>query len=79
MSPRSEEFQRNEIEEIKKANPGFALVFDMAMDGREELRYSNSHRLIDEYIRANFERIQDSPNAAYLIYKAKAANPFPGQ
>ncbi|MDH0748968.1 hypothetical protein N5D61_21805 [Pseudomonas sp. GD03842] len=79
LSPRSEEFQRNEIEEIKKANPGFALVFDMAMDGREELRYSNSHRLIDEYIRANFERIQDSPNAAYLIYKAKAANPLPGQ
>lgn len=73
LSPRSLEFQRDEIEKIKKADPGFVLIFDMAMDGREELRYSNSHRLIDEYIRSNFELTQDSPNAAYHIYKAKSA------
>jgi hypothetical protein len=70
LSPRSEEFQRAEIERIKKADPGFALVFNMAMDGREELRFSNSHRLIDEYIRSHFDLIQTAANPAFQIYKA---------
>ncbi|MEE3915082.1 hypothetical protein [Pseudomonas viridiflava] len=70
LSPRSEEFQRAEIERIKKSDPGFVLVFDMAMDGREELRFSNSHRLIDDYIRSHFEPVTNSPSPAYQIYKA---------
>ncbi|ARD11060.1 MULTISPECIES: membrane protein [Pseudomonas syringae group] len=70
LSPRSEAFQRAEIQRIKKADPGFALVFNMAMDGREELRFSNSHRWIEEYIHTHFEAVTDSPNSAYQIYKA---------
>ncbi|MFL1557105.1 hypothetical protein [Pseudomonas sp. O11] len=70
LSPRSEDFQRAEIERIRKANPGFALVFNMAMDGREELRFSNSHRLIDAYIRSHFEVVPTSAKPALEIYKA---------
>ncbi|MBM0140488.1 hypothetical protein LCG56_22310 [Pseudomonas cannabina pv. alisalensis] len=70
LSPRNENFQRAEIERIKKADPGFALVFNMAMDGREELRFSNSHHWVDEYIRSHFEAVPTSPNPAYQIYKA---------
>ena len=72
LSPRSERFQREEIERIKKANPGFALVMNVAMDGREELRFSNSHRLVDEYIKANFDAVADTPNPAYQIYSARS-------
>ena len=70
LSPRSEDFQRQEIERIRNANPGFVLVFDMAMDGREELRFSNSHKLINEYIIQNFVQTNSSPDPAYKIYKA---------
>jgi hypothetical protein len=70
LSPRSDEFQRAEIDRIKKADPGFALVFDMPMDGREELRYSNSHHVIDEYIRSHFVAIPNPSNSGLLIYKS---------
>ncbi|RRV08497.1 hypothetical protein EGJ27_10670 [Pseudomonas sp. v388] len=70
LSPRPEEFQRTEIQRIKKADPGFALIMNVAMDGREELRFSNSHQLVNEYIRTHFETVPDSPNPAYEIYKS---------
>lgn len=54
LSPRSEQFQKEEIERIKTANPDFVFVINVAMDGGEELRFANSHRLIEEYIRINF-------------------------
>ena len=53
------------------ANPGFVLVFDIPVDGRDELRFRNTHPLIHQYIMDNFERLSDSPNPAYQIYKAK--------
>jgi hypothetical protein len=70
LSPRSDDFQRAEIERIKKADPGYALVFDVPMDGREELRYSNSHPLIDEYIRIHFEAFPNTVSTALLTYKS---------
>ncbi|MFP3926818.1 hypothetical protein [Pseudomonas sp. W5-36] len=70
LSPRDDEFQRAEIERIKKADPGYVLVFEMPMDGREELRYSNSHPIIDDYIRSHFEMITNSVGGALLTYKS---------
>lgn len=71
LSPRSDDFQRQEIERIRDANPGFVFVFDMAMDGREALRFSNSHKLINEYIIQNFIQTNSSSDPAYKIYKAR--------
>lgn len=69
--PRSQAFEQAEIERIKKAKPGFALVVDFPSDGREELRFRNTHPLIHQYILDHFERLPDSPNPAYLIYTEK--------
>lgn len=66
----SDDFQRAEIERIKKADPGYALVFDVPMDGREELKYSNSHPLIDNYIRTHFEAFPNTVSTALLTYKS---------
>jgi hypothetical protein len=71
LFPRSAEFEAKEIEDIKAANPKFAFVFDFALDGRDELRFRNTHPLIHQYILDNFEPLQNSPNPAYQIYKAK--------
>ncbi|SFO03728.1 hypothetical protein SAMN05216386_2440 [Nitrosospira briensis] len=71
LFPRSEDFQREEIERIKITNPGFILVYDWPLDGREELRFRNSRPLIHRYIVDNFELLSHSPNPAYQIYRPR--------
>ena len=73
LFPRSESFQQLEVERIKAANPGFILIFDFPLDGREELRFRNTHALIHQYILDNFELLPESPNPAYQIYTLKRA------
>jgi len=71
---RSVAFQQVEIERIKNANPGFAVIFDFALDGREDLRFRNTHPMIDQYIRNNFESLT-GPNASsgIQIYRSNQA------
>ncbi|WP_411885139.1 hypothetical protein [Polaromonas sp. YR568] len=73
LFPRPREFERAEIERIKSARPGFVLVFDLPLDGRDELRFRNTHPLTHQYILDNFEPLPDSPNPAYRTFKAKDA------
>lgn len=70
LAPRSAAFQQAEIERIKNANPGFAIIDDYPMDGRDDLRFRNTHPIIDQYIRDNFERLNDFTQN-HAIYKSK--------
>jgi hypothetical protein len=70
LFPRSENFQKAEIDRIREADPGFILVIDIALDGRDELRFRVTHPLIDQFIRDNFERLSlDSYPSQYQLYK----------
>jgi hypothetical protein len=70
LLPRSASFQQAEIERIKAANPGFAIIDNFPIDWRDDLRYSKTHPIIDRYIRDNFERLNDlAQNPA--IYRSK--------
>ncbi len=69
--PRSPAFEQAEIERIKAAKPGFAFVFDLALDGREDLRFRNTHPRINQYILENFDPVPASNNSSYRIYRAK--------
>jgi hypothetical protein len=71
LVPRAPAFERREIERIKAANPTFAIVVDQPLDGREELRYRNTHPLTYRYIVDNFDRVADSPDPSYEIYKTR--------
>ena len=71
LFPQSQEFERAEIERIKIAKPVFALIFEHALDRRDELRFKNTHPLTYQYIVAHFERLPDTENPAYQIYKAR--------
>jgi hypothetical protein len=66
---RNEADQRSEIERIEAAAPGFILLYDFALDGREELRFRNTHPLIHQYIIENYELLPNSPNPLYKIFK----------
>jgi len=66
---RDQAFQQEEIDRIKAAKPGFALILDFPLDGREDLRFRNSRPLIDQYIRDNFERLDGYlGNPAFQLY-----------
>lgn len=71
LFPRSAEYQRQQIQELKAANPGFVVINNLALDGRADLRFSNTHALVYQYIRENFERIEGSPNPDYMLFRAK--------
>ncbi|WP_295442932.1 hypothetical protein [uncultured Thiodictyon sp.] len=72
LVPRAKAFEGKKIERIKAGKRGFAFVFDMPLDGRDELRFRNTHPLIHQYILDNFEPVRSAPNPAYQIYKARS-------
>jgi len=71
LFPRPPAFEQAEIERIKAARPGFVFVLDHALDGRDDLRFKNTHPLTHQYILENYQRLAVSPNPAYHIYKPK--------
>ncbi len=71
LFPRSEAFEKMEIDRIQAAGPGFALVLDIPLDGRDELRFKNTHPLANQYIMDNFILLSDTPNQVYQVYKSK--------
>jgi hypothetical protein len=71
LFPRNEDFQQEEIQRIAAASPGFVLIYDLPLDGREELRFRNTHPLIYRYIIGHFDRVPDSPNPVYQIYTGR--------
>ena len=72
LLPRNTAFQEAEIQRIRTANPGFAVVLDNALDGRDELRFRNSYPLIDQYIRENFVPVKDlAAEGPLRIYRAE--------
>lgn len=72
LFPRSLTDQNHDIERIKKANLGFAVIYDFALDGNEKRQFHNTHPFIFKYIVDNFELIHDiSETQNVLIYKRK--------
>ncbi|MFM0381943.1 hypothetical protein [Paraburkholderia dipogonis] len=75
LSPyRSVDFQRDEIARIAAASPGFVIVVDAALDGRDELRFHNTHPLTARFFSEHFDRVSGySDNPDYWIFKSKSA------
>ncbi|MEA2893849.1 MAG: hypothetical protein QOI05_4642 [Bradyrhizobium sp.] len=72
LFPRSEAFQLHEIENIREANPGFVVVWDVALDGNEDLRFRNTHPLVDRFFRDHFDRLPEGgPPLGYQMYKSR--------
>lgn len=65
-------FQRAEIERIRSADPAFVLIWSYPLDGRDDLRFENSHRLVYEYIEASYDRVEEPLAApAIKVFKAR--------
>lgn len=73
LFPRSASFEEKEIERIKAARPGFALIIDAPLDGRDDLRFKNTHPLIYNYIVQNYSLEPFLGNPTYQIYKTRSS------
>lgn len=71
LFPRSVAFEEREIARIKAANPAFALVYDLALDGNEQLRFKNSHPLTYRYFVDNFQRVANPLKPELELFVAK--------
>jgi hypothetical protein len=72
LYPRSEAFQKAEIERIEATRPGFAFLIDAPLDGLENRRFRHTHPLLYRYILDHFQSIKGySANTAYRVYKSK--------
>lgn len=71
LFPRSEDFERREIERLKASGAGFAFVLDLPLDGRDDLRFGQTHPLLHRHLVDHFEALPGSPNPAYRIFKAR--------
>ena len=58
LFPRSEAFERREIDRIRAADPGLAILRDVARDGRDDFRFRNTHPHIQAYIDETFEMVE---------------------
>lgn len=72
LVPRNDAFQHTEIERIKTSNPGFVIILDYPLDGRNDLRFSNTHPHVERHIRDHFDHLYGyTQNSAYQLYKSK--------
>jgi hypothetical protein len=70
--PRGQDFQREEIRRLASAKPGFVVILDCRIDGRNELRYQKTHELIERYVRDNFTPLPDRElGDGYKVYRAR--------
>lgn len=57
LFPETEDRQRKQIEELKQKNVALVILGDIALDGRDDLRFRNTHRILWEYLNNNYEVI----------------------
>ncbi|SFG21020.1 hypothetical protein SAMN05518865_109203 [Duganella sp. CF458] len=70
LFPRSARVEQGEIERMKQARTSMVFILDVALDGRDELRYQHTHPLTYRYLQNDFTRIDGGPNPAYQVYVA---------
>ncbi|MBW7475547.1 hypothetical protein K0T92_12370 [Paenibacillus oenotherae] len=57
LFPETEERQREQIEELNQKNAALVILGDNALDGRDELRFRNTHPILWEYLNNDYEAI----------------------
>lgn len=71
LFPRPKAFELREITRLRNANIKLVIINDQDLDGRDELRFINTHPMTYQYVLDNFIKIPypDTPN--YMIFIAK--------
>lgn len=75
LFPAREAAELAEVERIKVAKPAFAIINDVALDGREELRFHNTHPIVYKYIHDNGKPIAVEPPSAFQVFQMDKSQP----
>jgi hypothetical protein len=73
LFPQGDRLQRREIERIKTARLGLVLILNIPLDGRDDLRFRNTHPLVEQFIRENFDAItiEEWDPQVFQFYKTR--------
>ncbi|GGY14423.1 hypothetical protein GCM10008098_01520 [Rhodanobacter panaciterrae] len=73
LFPRGDGFQNQEIARLQQARPSLILIYDISVDGREDLRYAHTHPRVWEFVSANYRQIPGPDNLpGLLVYIPKS-------
>ncbi len=67
LFPRSDGFQNQEIARLQQVHPPLILIYDIGVDGREDLRYAHTHPRIWEYVNRIYRQIPGPNNLPELL------------
>jgi hypothetical protein len=59
LFPQNEEFQQQQIEDIKKADPSLVVIYNLELDRRKDLLFSSTHPLVYQYIAKNYRKLNE--------------------
>jgi|SRR6185312_6009719 len=66
LTPHNDAFQQQEIARLQRSAPSLVLIDDVAVDGRDDLRYAHTHPLIWQYIDTHYHRIRGPDSESQL-------------
>jgi hypothetical protein len=69
--PLAEWRQQQMIADLERKRVNWVLLQDVPTDGRDELRFRYTHRLVWEYITKNFEVVPEGLEADFSLFKRK--------
>lgn len=73
--PHNEAFQSQEIKRLREANPALLFIYDIAVDGRNELRYAHTHPLVWQFINTNYRIVPTSSDRTQLLVYVPKTTP----
>lgn len=74
LFPETKERQKQMIEELNKKNVNWVILGDVPLDGRDELRFKNTHPLIWQHLMQNFEVVEQTlPYNHQLLHRKTKA------
>lgn len=75
--PRDAEFENREIAHLQQANLAYAIIVDAPLDGREDLRFSQTHPLTLKYISDRLVLHEGLSNPYIRVFVPKSAPDIP--
>lgn len=75
LFPETEERQRKMILELRNKNVNWVIIGDVLLDGRDDLRFKNTHPLVWEHLMQDFEAIPPKLPYNHQLMHRKSTSP----